>query len=146
MISSTFHPKFGKRSDILSLLVVAEAALAWLPLQPGHDGRAFAAVVGLTAVLDMLVTQPSIPAVMTPLAGTLAEAAGLPVDAVVMLIVVGFSTVLLPYQTPPLVVAMQLGGVPMGKGNKLCLALFAVTVLVLLPLDFLWWRLLGWFG
>jgi di/tricarboxylate transporter len=61
-----------------------------------------------------------------------------------MLTVVGYSTVILPYQTPPLVVAMQLGGVPMRQGNKLCLWLLAVTVLVLLPLDYLWWRLLGW--
>jgi len=39
---------------------------------------------------------------------------------------------------------MQLGGVPMRQGNKLCLWLLAVTVLLLLPLDYLWWRLLGW--
>jgi hypothetical protein len=41
---------------------------------------------------------------------------------------------------------MQLGSVPMRQGNKLCLALLAVTVVLLLPLDYLWWRALGWFG
>ncbi|MBC8239100.1 MAG: hypothetical protein H8E30_01365, partial [Alphaproteobacteria bacterium] len=39
---------------------------------------------------------------------------------------------------------VKLGGVPMRQGNKLCLWLLAVTVLLLLPLDYLWWRLLGW--
>ena len=61
-----------------------------------------------------------------------------------MLTGVGYTTVILPYQTPPLIIAMQLGSVPIRQGNKLCLWLFAVTVLVLLPLDYLWWRLLGW--
>lgn len=41
---------------------------------------------------------------------------------------------------------MQLGKVPMSKGNRLCLALLAVNLLVLLPLDYLWWHWLGWFG
>jgi len=126
--------------------LLAGAALDVLDLQPGDSLKTFAAVVGMSALSAMLLTQPSVPVVMTPLAGSIAEASGLPVEAVLMMIVVGFSTVVLPYQTPPLVVAMQLGRVPMAKGNKLCLALLAVTVVVLLPLDLLWWYVLGWLG
>jgi hypothetical protein len=58
--------------------------------------------------------------------------------------VLGFSTNLLPYQSPPLVVAAQLGDLPSRKATAVSLALFAVTAVVLLPLDYLWWRLLGW--
>ena len=41
---------------------------------------------------------------------------------------------------------MQIGRVPMALGNRLCLALAAVTLVVLLPLDYLWWHILGAFG
>ena len=124
--------------------LLAKSVIPLLNLSPGEHVWNFAAVAGLSSVLAMFATQPGVPAILTPLAGHMAEAAALPVEAVLMLTVVGYSTVILPYQTPPLVVAMHLGGVPMGKGNKLCLWLLAVTVLVLLPLDYLWWRLLGW--
>ncbi|MDP6873961.1 MAG: SLC13 family permease [Alphaproteobacteria bacterium] len=124
--------------------LLAQSVLPLLNLGPGQNAWNFAAVTGLSSALAMFATQPGVPAILAPLAGHLAAAAALPVEAVLMLTVVGYSTVILPYQTPPLVVAMQLGGVPMRQGNKLCLWLLAVTVLVLLPLDYLWWRLLGW--
>lgn len=125
---------------------VAQHALAVLQLAPTDHVRTFASITGLSALLAMLTTQPGVAAVLTPLAGTLADAAALPVPAVLMMTVVGYSTVILPYQTPPLIIAMQLGQVPIAAGNKLCLAVLAVTVVVLLPLDYLWWRALGWIG
>ena len=44
--------------------------------------------------------------------------------------------------TMPIVVAMALGMVPARAGFALCLALALVTFLVLLPLDYAWFRLL----
>ncbi|MEJ2108214.1 MAG: hypothetical protein P8X48_12955 [Acidiferrobacteraceae bacterium] len=57
---------------------------------------------------------------------------------------IGFSTPLFLYQAAPLVVAMQLAGEKTRAAIVLCLQLALVTVLLLLPLDYLWWRLLGW--
>jgi hypothetical protein len=34
--------------------------------------------------------------------------------------------------------------VPIGHAARLLLIMAALTVLILLPLDYLWWRLLGW--
>jgi len=62
---------------------------------------------------------------------------------VLMLQVPVFSTVFLPYQAPPMMIAMHLGGVSIRDGARLCLALAALTLLALLPLDFLWWHVLG---
>jgi hypothetical protein len=56
--------------------------------------------------------------------------------------VLGGST--LPFESPPIMVGMQIGGVGIRPASKLCLALAAVTILVLLPLDYLWWQLLGY--
>jgi di/tricarboxylate transporter len=50
----------------------------------------------------------------------------------------------LPYESPPLVVAMQLGQEPMREAVKLCVWLGLLTICLLVPLDYVWWRLLGW--
>jgi len=119
--------------------------LAIAPLSPGHDFINFISLSGLTSALAMIVTQPGIAAVMTPLSDTFAQAAGWPLEAALMVQVVGFSTALLPYQTPPIVVGMLLAGVPLWPVVKLSLALFVLTALVIVPLAFLWWRFLGWY-
>jgi hypothetical protein len=58
--------------------------------------------------------------------------------------VLGFSNPVLPYESAPLVVAMSLGGERLGPAQLLCVLLAVATLVLLLPLDFLWWRLLGW--
>ncbi|WP_059411904.1 SLC13 family permease [Cupriavidus basilensis] len=125
-------------------LAISRALLQWLPLAPGHDAANVAALGAMGAALGLVATLPALPAVLTPLAGELAQATGLPLESVLMLQVPVFSTVFFPYQSPPIVIAMQLGGVGLRAGSRLCLALAAPTLLVLLPLDYFWWRLLGY--
>ncbi len=60
-----------------------------------------------------------------------------------MLQVPGFSTPLLPYQAPPLIVAMQRAHLRSAEAIKPVLAIALVTLAVLLPLDYLWWRALA---
>ena len=115
-------------------------------LEPGNPVEAFAVIAGLGTFLGMISTMPAVPAVLAPLAGDLSEASGFPLFQVMNLIVVGFSTVIMPYQVPPFVIGMQLGNVPVAVGAKACLALAILSFLVILPLDFVWWWLLGMFG
>ena len=61
----------------------------------------------------------------------------------IMIQVLGYSTPLLPYQASPIVVAMALGKVPARAGMLLCIALAAATYLILLPLDYAWFTVLG---
>jgi hypothetical protein len=42
-----------------------------------------------------------------------------------------------------MIIAMHLGGVSVRDGARLCLALAVLTLLALLPLDFLWRHVLG---
>jgi di/tricarboxylate transporter len=125
--------------------LLGRAFLGIVALEPGEDARTFGAVAGATALLSMATTQPGIPTVMVPLAGDIARAAGLSVPAILMMQVIGYSTLILPYQGPPIVVALQLGGVPVAVATRITLALTAATVLVLAPLDYLWWLALGAF-
>lgn len=100
-------------------------------------------VSGFVTITGLFSTTPGVPAVLTPMAGDLAAQSGLSLHAVLMSQVVGFSTVIFPYQVGPLVVAMQLSGERLGHLLKITIPLALVTLVLLLPLDFLWWKLLA---
>ena len=78
-----------------------------------------------------------------PDSGEMARASNLDLMSVVMIQVVGYSTLFLPYQAPPIVMAVDLGRVPLVQATKLTLVTGFASVLVIAPLDYLWWRILG---
>ena len=125
--------------------VLAAEFLSVAGLEPGANASNFATIVGASIVTTLLGTAPTVPAVWTPLAEGLAQATGMPLKSVVMLQVLAFSTLILPYQVPPAVVGLQLGGVPLRAGIIATLWVAVITIFILLPLDYLWWELLGLF-
>ncbi|MFR9720161.1 SLC13 family permease [Aeromonas diversa] len=125
---------------------VGGALQRWLPLAPGHDATNFVSLSAMAALTGLVATIPGVPTVLTPMAPDLAAASGLSLPAVLMTQVVGFSTVIFPYQVGPLIVAMQLSGERLGELLRVTLPLALLTFVALLPLDYLWWRLLGWLG
>jgi anion transporter len=126
--------------------VLSRALSGWLPLAPGADAANYGSLVLLGTGVALVATMPGVPAVLTPLAGDLAAATGWPLEAVLMTQVVGFSTVVLPYQVPPVMVALTLAGVRLRDAVRLTCALAAASLLLLVPLNYVWWRLLGWPG
>lgn len=122
---------------------MADQVLRWVPLAPDHPVGNFAGLGMISTVVSMATTLTGAPAVLTPLAARIADVTGLPLMTVLNTQVLGFSNPVLAYESPPLVVAMALGGEAMGSAQRICLGLALLTVVVLWPLDFLWWRLLG---
>ncbi|MBH2876735.1 anion permease [Serratia marcescens] len=120
------------------------ALLAMMPDLHGKPFTAFGSLVGITALLNFVVTANGVPALFTPLAQALSAGSGLPLLTVLMTQVIGYATPRLPYQASPIVVAMGMGKVPAREGLKLCLLLAALSFALLVPLDYLWFRLLGW--
>lgn len=55
-----------------------------MPLGSGSDFWIFASLIGLGALLELITTLPGLPAIMTPFADTLSQAAGWPVLSVLM--------------------------------------------------------------
>ncbi|WP_203142019.1 SLC13 family permease [Marinobacter mangrovi] len=125
--------------------VLAATLERWLPLAPGEDARNFFSLVGMAFSTGILTTLPGVPAVLTPMAGQLADLTGMSLEAVIMTQVVGFSTILLPYQSGPLLVGMQLANEPVRSLLKITVPLTVIALLILTPLDYLWWQLLGMF-
>lgn len=122
---------------------VGGALLHVMPLDPDNPFTSFLALTGITTALNFIMTANGVPALYTTLAQSFADATGFPLLSVIMIQVLGYSTPLLPYQASPIVVAMALGKVPARAGMLLCLALAIATYLVLLPLDYAWFRILG---
>lgn len=118
----------------------------WLPLEPGADFVNFVSLSLMSVVAALGVTIAGVPAVLTPMASDLAAQTGWSVETVLMTQVLGFSTIIFPYQSGPLLVSMQLAREPLSQVLKISLPLTLLTLLVLMPLDYLWWQVLGRFG
>ena len=123
--------------------VIESALLGFAPLRPGHDAQSFGVLVALASLTGFVTTMAGTPAVMTPLAGHLAEASGLSLFAVLMTQGIGYSILFLPYQSPPLVVAMQIGGVRVAEGVRFTIIQALLAWLLLVPLHLLWWKIIG---
>lgn len=125
-------------------LLLGKSLVRILPLDPAHPATSFGGLVALTSALNFAVTSNGVPALFTPLAQGLSDASGFPLLTVLMVQVIGYSTPLLPYQAAPIVVAMGMEQVPARDAILLCLVLSAITFLFLVPIDYIWFQVLGW--
>ena len=125
---------------------LGEALQAGLRLERGQDGVNFGILALLATVTGGVVTNPAQPALLAPLAGHFAEAAGWPLKAALMTIVLGFTTAVFPFQVPPMVVGMQVAGLRMRQVLRATIPVAIVSVCVLLPINYWWWRAIGYFG
>jgi hypothetical protein len=114
------------------------------PFSPERPAASFW-LLGLVSTATCLVTTTTgVPAVLTPLAGSLAEASGLPIQAVLLSQAIGFSNPIFPYEGAPLVFALHFAGLRTGPAIGVLAALAAFTLVILAPLTYAWWALLGY--
>jgi di/tricarboxylate transporter len=117
-----------------------------LRLEPGHDAANFAILTLLSTFTGGVVTNVAQPALLAPLAGNLADAAGWPLKAALMTIVLGFTTAVFPFQAPPMQVGMRVADLKMRRVLRMTVPVAIVSLAVLLPINYLWWRVIGYFG
>lgn len=158
------EPKsFGRSVDFGTVIFVAAAlglgalvnasgvgefmGQAFSHLLPASSDNTFASFMSLSLISTfsgLVTTIPGVPTVLSPMAADFAQLTGFSIPAVLMTQVVGFSTVVFPYQVAPLILAMQLSKESLFSLLKVTLPLAIITVLFLMPLDYLWWVALGW--
>ncbi|MEQ8193835.1 MAG: anion permease, partial [Rhodospirillales bacterium] len=125
---------------------IAQALIDVTAPKPDQVGTNFAIVAGISSLLCFVATGPGAPVVLAPLAQDLATAMGLPLFTVLNMMVFGVSIQLLPYVAPPFIVAMSLTGTSMRDGVRLCVGMAVLSAVLLGPLTFLWWKILGFLG
>jgi len=123
---------------------LAKIMLKVFPLKPDSPMLNYASITVATLLTGIATTLPAVPAVLTPLAGEMALAGAMPVETVLMIQVIGFSLLLFPYQAPPVVLAIQMGGLKPKAVVHFLIFMTVASILLLLPINFLWWRLIGW--
>lgn len=126
--------------DLLWSQVDAAIPFAGLP-----DAAKYAVLQLSAMVLAMLTTLPAIPAVFTPLAGSIADTLGWPLDAVMLAQVPAFVIFAFPYQAPPVLVGLTFLGVPFAQAMRVMLRFAVLALLVVAPLHYLWGRFIGVF-
>ena len=129
--------------DHAGLAVALRPVLSRLDLAQMSAPSAYLVLVALSMTLTFLVTSNASPALYTPLVPALALGAPLSVKAVLLTQTVGLSTLSLPYQAPPLVLAMALAGIGIRDATRYCLATALVALVTVVPLTALWWHLIG---
>ena len=117
---------------------------AAMPFSPGSPLANFWLLGAISVATCLVTTTTGVPAVLTPLAGALAEASGLPLEPVLLSQIIGFSSPVFPYEGAPLVFALHYAGLPARAAIGLLLALAVLTLVVLTPLTYAWWALLGY--
>lgn len=122
---------------------LGSALLTLMPLSAEHPALSWLSQVVLTTVIALGATVPGTPAIMTPMAEAMATATGASLTMTLMTQAVGYSSVVLPYQVPPLILAMQLGGVRMKPAARYTLVLLLLTVVLIWPSTYGWWKLLA---
>ncbi len=118
---------------------------AVVPFEGLPDAAKYAVLQGSAMLLAMFTTLPAIPAVFTPLVGSISQTLGWPLDAVMLAQVPAFVIFAFPYQAPPVLVGLTFLGVPLGRAMRLMVRFVLLGVLILSPLHYLWGRLIGVF-
>jgi anion transporter len=136
----------GVMTDAGITKAIGDMLTGALDITKGADALNFATLVAMTTLTGVVTTNPAQPALLAPLAAHFAEATGWPLKAVLMTMAIGFSTMLLPHMVPPVVVGFQVAGIKFRDAMRFIAPTALITIVVLMPLDYLWWRLIGYFG
>jgi len=123
--------------------VIGEWFVRTAGLAAGEPVRNYALITIIAAVLSMLATPFGTAAAISPAAAAISAATDQPVEVVQMTQLVGMVILFFPYQFPQVLVGMQLGGIAHATGVRMMASLAVFSIVVLLPFNYLWWRLIG---
>ncbi len=122
---------------------IAEIVAPALLLGQGSSLWDLAAITGFSSALSHLTIAPATPIVLAPLAASISEATGWSITTVAMAHNIGFSTTILPFQSPPLLIGIALAQIPVGALTRLCVVSAILTSFLGIPLTWVCWVWLG---
>jgi anion transporter len=119
--------------------------VASLPLEEASNPVRLLLLAAVATVTALVTTMPVAPAMTAPFFGEIAATTGWSVEAVAMSQVLGYATPLLPYQLPPVMLAMAMAGITIRDATRVLVLLALVTTPITLITAHFWWQALGWY-
>lgn len=123
--------------------LAAQGLLDLAGLRADAPAKSYAALSAIAIALSLVATQPGAVVIMASFADQAATAGGLPLLSTLMIQVNGFANVVFPYQSAPLIVGIGLGRITASQFLRVSLPLAAIALVLILPLNYFWWRLIG---
>lgn len=120
-----------------------EHMVSLLPFVPGVDFLNYMLLYLVNTITSLLTAMPGMPAVQAPIAAQIAQVTHWSVNQVLIQQVVSFGSLILPYQIPPFLLALQLTDTSFIKATKYLMITWLLSSVTLVPLQFLWMKLLG---
>jgi len=122
---------------------IGEWLLAHVPLTKDGGIVTFYEIYAISAAVGMVTTHPAAPPIVTSFSDAIAQATGWPLKSVLLAQVPSWMIYPFPHEAPPVAITMALGGVPMREGFRLLCVYFVVGLIIVLPLQYFWGRMLG---
>jgi di/tricarboxylate transporter len=101
------------------------------------------AIAYVTSLLCLPLTVGGAIPIVTSAVGTMIEPAGIPLETGVLSITAGLSALFAPYISAPLVVGIRMGKVSDRDALRFTIWTSLATWALIVPLNALWWRLIG---
>jgi di/tricarboxylate transporter len=124
--------------------LTAHSINALIPLDGRSAAYGYAVVAVLSMLIAVLTTVVGCIAIMTPVLGSAATSAGLPVEIGMLAMLTGLQMILFPYQTVPIMVGLTMGRVAAGSVLRLLIPLALISLFTVLPLQIAWLKLIGY--
>ena len=131
----TSHTGLGK--------AIGSFLLSNLPLSENGGIVTFYQIFAIGALINLISTAPIVAPIMTAFADSIALSTNWPIKSILLAEVPSFMIFAFPHQAPPVAITMALGGVPMKEGAKILVIYFVIALLVLMPLQYFWGKLIG---
>jgi di/tricarboxylate transporter len=123
---------------------VVSGALADLAMIDGRGPLyAYGALVILASLTGIMTTIGGAIPIVTTAVGGFSTATGMPIETGVLTVVVGLSSLAFPYIAAPIMVGLAMGKVSARAATRFTLASSLLTLVIVVPLNALWWRWLG---
>jgi di/tricarboxylate transporter len=123
--------------------LISGSLLGFVTLEGRPAAFGFATIAVISAIVSLLATTVGTIAIMTPLLGTVAAATGLPLKAALAAEMAGLQSLFFHYEAVPIMVGIAIGRVAPLTAMRLMVPLAASGLLIIVPLQILWLRLIG---
>jgi di/tricarboxylate transporter len=123
--------------------MIAKALLAHFPLEGRSAAVGFATVAAIGAIMSILATTVGSIAVVIPILASVAVATGLSYQLGLVAEVTGLQAAFFPFQTVPIMVGLMMAKMPTGPAIRLMLPAAITGILIIVPLQIGWLKLIG---